>query len=64
MKRKDSGAYIYHLCYDDTVDNIVVAHAESLTPTTVERAWYEEWCLDPAPELNVVGLVDFEAILI
>lgn len=63
MNEMRGGVYAYHLRHDDTVDDIVVAHAENFNATTVERAWYEECCLDPAPELNVVGVEDFEAIL-
>ncbi len=55
--------YVYHLCHDDTVDDIVVAHAENFNDHTVESAWYEECCLDPAPLPDTVDLKDFESVL-
>ena len=62
--RQHGDEYIYHLDHDD----VVIAHPEAHTEQqyvddTPERAWYNERCLDPAPELNVVGLEDFEVIL-
>ena len=61
MKQHGDG-WIYHLDHDD----IVIAHPEEkyVDAETPEKAWYNERCLDPAPEFNVVGIDDFEAILI
>ena len=50
---------IYHLVFDD----VVVAHPERFDDITTNVAWFNEYCLDPAPLQDTVELEDFESVL-